>query len=96
MLIVFRAIAAQELSGLLEVPPVEAGLRLLGWLPEGVSDQCVRDEAARRGVDVEPLSVHRTEPGGCGGLLLGFAGFNGHATRRGMQELAAAIRACMG
>ncbi|HET7233895.1 MAG TPA: PLP-dependent aminotransferase family protein [Longimicrobium sp.] len=92
----FRAIAAQELTGLLEVPPVEAGLRLLGWLPEGVSDQCVRDEAARRGVDVEPLSVHRTEPGGRGGLLLGFAGFNGHATRRGMQELAAAIRACMG
>ncbi|HET7463460.1 MAG TPA: PLP-dependent aminotransferase family protein [Longimicrobium sp.] len=91
----FRAIAAQELGGLLEVPPIEAGLRLLGWLPEGVSDLCVRDQAARRGVDVEPLSVHRTEPGGRGGLLLGFAGFNGHATRRGMQELAAAIRACM-
>jgi GntR family transcriptional regulator/MocR family aminotransferase len=91
----FREIAAQELDGLLEVPPVEAGLRLLGWLPEGVSDLCVRDEAGRRGVDVEPLSVHRAEKGGRGGLLLGFAAYNGHATRRAMQELAAAIRACM-
>ncbi|HEX6750840.1 MAG TPA: PLP-dependent aminotransferase family protein [Longimicrobium sp.] len=91
----FREIAAQELSGLLEVPPIEAGLRLLGWLPEGVSDLRVRDEALRRGVEVEALSVHRSEPAGRDGLLLGFAGYNGHATRRGMQELAAAIRACL-
>ena len=91
----FREIAAQELSGLLEVPPIEAGLRMLGWLPEGVSDLRVRDEALRRGVEVEALSVHRSEPAGRDGLLLGFAGYNGHATRRGMQELAAAIRACM-
>jgi len=92
----FREIAAQELGGLLDVPPIEAGMRLLGWLPEGVSDLRVRDEAGRRGVDVEPLSVHRAEPCGRDGLLLGFAAYNGHAMRRGMQELAAAIRAGMG
>lgn len=91
----FREIAAQELDGLLEVPPIEAGMRLLGWLPEGVCDLRVRDEAHLRGVDVEPLSAHRAEPGGRTGLLLGFAAYSGHATRRAMQELAAAIRACM-
>jgi GntR family transcriptional regulator / MocR family aminotransferase len=92
----FCEIARQELGGLLEVPPIEAGLRLLGWLPEGVSDLRVRDEAVGRGVDVEPLSVHRAESGGRGGVLLGYAGYNGIAMRRGMQELAAAIRAAMG
>ena len=92
---VFREIAKQELDGLLEVPPIEAGLRLLGWLPAGVSDLRVREEAALRGVDVEPISVHSSAADPRPGLLLGFAGYNGHATRRGLQELAAAIRAAM-
>lgn len=81
-----------ELGDLLRVAPAPAGMRLLGWLPDGLDDAAVSARATRRGVDVEPLSLHRVQPGGPGGLLLGFAPFTAREMIPALRELRGAIR----
>lgn len=91
-----RALAASELGERLTIEPIDCGMRLVGRLTRGVSDRVVRDEAARRGVEVLPISEHYLEPGdddARNGLLLGFAAFDRRATRLGLRQLAAAIDA---
>jgi GntR family transcriptional regulator/MocR family aminotransferase len=89
----FRGVAREMLGGLLDVPPIEAGMRLVGHLPPGVDDHAVRDAAAARGVIVESLSMHYLGPSARQGLLLGFAGYGPRTTRTAMGRLAEAIDA---
>lgn len=85
-------IARRELGTLLRVEPAPAGMRLLGWLPRGVSDRRVAAEAARRGVSVVALSLLRTLPSHENALLLGFAPFTSGEMRRALRTLGDAIR----
>jgi GntR family transcriptional regulator/MocR family aminotransferase len=80
--------ASQQLSGLLEVRPSEAGMHLVGWLPEGVDDQTVAEVAAGRGLEAPPLSAHSTRPLTRGGLLLGYTAFTPAQIREAVSELA--------
>lgn len=90
----FFALAEAELHGLMRVDPVDAGMRVIGWLPERVSDGAVRAEAARRGVMVDSLSRHYLEARAARqGLVLGFAGYDRASTRAGLRKLREAIRA---
>ena len=68
----------RSLGGLLEVTPAEAGMHLLGWLPDGVDDRDAARAALGLEVDVPPLSGFRARParaGERGGLLLGYAAY---------------------
>jgi GntR family transcriptional regulator/MocR family aminotransferase len=85
-------IARRELGSLLRIDPAPAGMRLLGWLPRGVSDRRVAAEAARRGVIVIALSTLRTVPSQENALLLGFAPFRATEMRRALHALADAIK----
>jgi GntR family transcriptional regulator/MocR family aminotransferase len=70
--------ARRTLGGLLEVLPAEAGMHLMGWLPEGVDDRVASHAALGREIDVPPLSVFRARPGKRGergGLMLGYAAY---------------------
>jgi GntR family transcriptional regulator / MocR family aminotransferase len=88
---VLVAAAERELSGLLDVPPAEAGMHLIGWLPEGVDDRAASERAARRRVRAMPLSAYSLEPLPRGGLVLGYTSLNNRQIRDGVRRLARAL-----
>jgi GntR family transcriptional regulator/MocR family aminotransferase len=79
----------RELLGVLELSEVEAGLQTVGWL-HGVSADAGVKAARARGVDVTSLASY----GGHGlqGLQLGFAAVRPAEIRRGVRELAIALK----
>lgn len=84
--------ANHELEDLLEIQPAQAGLHLMGWLPEGVDDNTVSREAATHGVDAQPLSALSTLRQERGGLLLGYAAYSESEIRHGIKRLGQALR----
>jgi GntR family transcriptional regulator/MocR family aminotransferase len=54
----FMTLAARELAGLVTVDAAAAGLWLVGWLPHGVVDLDVVEEARTRGIIVVPMSAY--------------------------------------
>jgi GntR family transcriptional regulator / MocR family aminotransferase len=83
--------AARLLAGALRVPPAEAGLHLVGWLPPGTDDRAASTAAAARSVEAAALSAFRMRPTGPGGLLLGYAGLSPREIRDGVDRLATAL-----
>ena len=83
--------ANQDLKGLLEVAPAEAGMHLVGWLPNKTSDKAASDKAARYGVEASPLSAYSTKPLPRGGLVLGYAAVNARQINTGVRRLAQAL-----
>ncbi|NJL94368.1 MAG: PLP-dependent aminotransferase family protein, partial [Anaerolineae bacterium] len=68
--------------------PHDAGLSLVAWLPEGLSDVAVAQRARQAGVVVAPVSAYYATPPTCQGLLLGYAGFDQAETERGLAACA--------
>jgi GntR family transcriptional regulator/MocR family aminotransferase len=83
--------ARHALAGLLEVQSAEAGMHLVGWLPEGVDDVEASRRAAAYGVGAPPLSMYGLRPLRRGGLLLGFTAVGEKEIRHGVQRLAKAL-----
>jgi GntR family transcriptional regulator/MocR family aminotransferase len=84
--------ARRELGGALELEPNEAGMHLVGRLPDGVDDRAASREANRLGVEAPALSLYCIERGRRSGLLLGYAGYDEREIRKGVRLLAAALR----
>lgn len=84
--------ASRELSGLLDVRPADAGLHLIGWLPEGVDDVAAASLADARDVETIPLSRYYLQPAPRGGLVLGYAALNEEQIREGVSQLAQALQ----
>ncbi len=85
--------ARQRLVGLLEISSVEAGLQTAGWLGDGLDGESAAVGAAKRGVEVTPLTRYSRGPHRREGLQLGFAAVDTDEIRRGVRELAAALEA---
>jgi GntR family transcriptional regulator / MocR family aminotransferase len=83
--------ARRELSGLLEVSSIEAGLQTVGWLQKGIQEKAAAQAAKLRNVDVTPLSTYCRRPMSRQGLQLGFAGVDPREIRRGVRDLALAL-----
>ena len=86
--------AQERLGGLLEIPPVEAGLRTVGWLQGGRSAEHAAQAAAKHDVEVVPLSRYAWGRARRDGLVLGFAAVDGREIRRGVEQLARALEEC--
>ncbi|HEY6286365.1 MAG TPA: PLP-dependent aminotransferase family protein, partial [Ktedonobacteraceae bacterium] len=84
--------AAQELTGLLDVRSNEAGMNLIGWLPQDMNDQRASEVAAAYGIEAPPLSTFRIESENSQGLLLGYTAFSEDEIRVGVQRLGEALR----
>jgi GntR family transcriptional regulator/MocR family aminotransferase len=83
----------RKLGGLLEVDEAEAGMHLVGWLPEGLDDVRVSSQALEAGVVVNPLSTrYLGQPPRCGGLLLGFSAWREDQMVEPVDRLAAVLR----
>jgi GntR family transcriptional regulator/MocR family aminotransferase len=85
--------AARSLGGRLRVEPSDAGMHLIGWLPEGADDAAVARAAAERGVEVLPLSSFYACKPGRPGVLLGYACVNERDLAWGIARLARALAA---
>jgi GntR family transcriptional regulator/MocR family aminotransferase len=83
----------RELDGLLDIRPSDAGMHLIGWLPEGVNDCVASKAAAARGVEVTPLSAYCIEPQKRGALRLGYTGYTPREIWHGARRLATALQA---
>lgn len=84
--------ARSELAGLMEVRPADAGMRLIGWLPDGVNDRLASQLAAEIGIEAPALSLYCLEPYHRHGLLLGYTGINESEIVDSVTRLAGALR----
>lgn len=84
--------ARERLAGLLEISTVEAGLQTVGWLDGRIDGEAAAEAAAARGVEVTPLSRYYRRPPAREGLQLGFAAVDANELRRGVRELAVALK----
>lgn len=76
----------------LEIYASETGMHCVGWLPPGLDDQAVAQQAARHEVEVTPLSKFSLTPLARQGLLLGYAGVDEPQIWAGARRLAVALR----
>lgn len=81
----------QELHGAIELAEHEAGMHLIGWLPQGMDDCLVSQRAAQQGIDVTALSACSAHKPERPGLLLGYAGVNEEEIREGIKCLARVV-----
>jgi GntR family transcriptional regulator / MocR family aminotransferase len=82
---------SKRLGGLLEIPPIEAGLRTVGWLKGGITAERAARAAAERDVEVIPLARYAYGRARKDGLVLGFAAVDNRELRRGVEQLARAL-----
>jgi GntR family transcriptional regulator / MocR family aminotransferase len=85
--------AREKLAGLLEISDVEAGLQTVGWLRGGITGESTARAAAARNVEVVPLSRYTRGRVVREGLQLGFAAVDSREIRRGVEQLALALKA---
>jgi GntR family transcriptional regulator/MocR family aminotransferase len=85
--------AREKLAGLLDISDVEAGLQTVGWLRGAISGESAARAAAARNVDVIPLSRYTRGRASREGLQLGFAAVDPREIRRGVEQLALALKA---
>ncbi|MFY9805245.1 MAG: PLP-dependent aminotransferase family protein [Candidatus Acidiferrales bacterium] len=85
--------ARRRLTGLLEISSIEAGLQTVGWLRGGMSGEAAATAAAKREVEVTPLSRYSGGRMAREGLQLGFAAVDVRELRRGVEELGLALEA---
>ena len=83
--------AERELAGRLDVVPAEAGMHLVGLVPEGEDDREASRRAAAAGVEAPPLSAFSLAPPRAGGLVLGYAAFGRHEIEEGVRLLRKAL-----
>jgi len=86
----------RRLGGLLEIRPVESGMYLTAWLPEGWSDRATSQSLAEAGIVAVPLSSFTLETERQPGLVLGYTGHDEAAMARAIERMAAVLDAQTG
>jgi GntR family transcriptional regulator / MocR family aminotransferase len=89
---VLMRVIREEMSDILETWDSEAGMHTVGWLPPGIADTRISEEAARSGLNTLPVSSFALRHLSRGGLLLGYAAFPPEVLRRSMRDLGSVIR----
>lgn len=83
---------AKETPGIIRAAPDPAGMSLVGWLPDGVSDLQLSERLAAAGIYAPPLSYFSMTEQPRGALLLGYTGFAPYRIRYGATKLGATVR----
>ncbi|MFN8062455.1 MAG: PLP-dependent aminotransferase family protein [Vicinamibacterales bacterium] len=86
-----QTLANARLRGRLEVSPIEAGLQTAAVLRAPLRADAVARQAARRKVEVSPLSRYARAPLDFEGLLLGFGAADEREIARGIEQLAVVL-----
>ncbi len=75
----------KHLKNLLEVEKADAGMHLVGWLPEGVDDRIISEKAAEKNLKLSPISSYSNRKLKRGGLVLGYTAFDERQIKRGVK-----------
>jgi GntR family transcriptional regulator/MocR family aminotransferase len=81
-----------EIGDRLEVAPAEAGMQLIGWLPDTADDSEVARKAAEAGVIVTAVSTYSMKTRLRPGLLLGYSAFTNRQIREAARKLATVLK----
>lgn len=82
----------EHLGDLIEVYPRDAGLHLIGWLPNGVNDQKISARLRDHDFIVPALSTYADRPLETQGLLFGYGGIPEDEMNGLVRQLAEVIR----
>lgn len=84
----------REAGDLLQVARTDAGIHVIGFLPDHIDDRAVAAEAAARDIVAHPLSVFYLGEAALakGGLVLGYGAYNVRQLREAANKLAAALK----
>lgn len=82
----------KNLAGRIEVEKSVSGMHIIGWLPEGISDQLVSERAAQFGIKTAAVSRQSLTDGMRGGLILGYTAINESQIKKGVAQLAKAMK----
>ncbi|HVE57735.1 MAG TPA: PLP-dependent aminotransferase family protein [Pyrinomonadaceae bacterium] len=77
----------RNLKGLLEINPDDAGMHLVGWLPDNFDDREVSEKAAAENIRLSPISDHFINKNERSGLVFGYAAFDEKQIRSGITKL---------
>lgn len=77
----------KHLNNLLEVEKADAGMHLVGWLPEGVNDQKIAKRALTQNLKISPLTSYFTNKPKRGGFILGYTAFDEKQTKAAVKKL---------
>jgi GntR family transcriptional regulator/MocR family aminotransferase len=83
----------KNLAGLLDVKKADAGMHVVGWLPEGVSDKAISAKAAEQNLKLAPISAYSSKKLPRGGLILGYTAFEKNQIKEGVKKLKAILSA---
>lgn len=67
----------------------QAGLRCIGWLPDGMDDRALTRKTVEHGLGILPISGFCLEPLARKGLLLGYGGYKTLEIKDGVRRLKA-------
>jgi GntR family transcriptional regulator/MocR family aminotransferase len=81
----------KNLAGLLDVRKAEAGMHVVGWLPEGVSDKAISRKATKHHLKLAPISAYCTKELPRGSLILGYTAFEKNQIKEGVKRLKAIL-----
>jgi GntR family transcriptional regulator / MocR family aminotransferase len=81
----------KNLAGLLDVKKADAGMHLVGWLPEGVSDKAISAKATQQNLKLAPISAYCAKKLPRGGLILGYTAFEKNQIKEGVKRLKAIL-----
>jgi len=83
--------AAHKLSPYLDVQACEAGMHLVGWLPQDVDDCSLSQHLTQQGITAPALSTYRLEPSPRAGLVLGYAAINSETIQSAVKQMASTL-----
>jgi GntR family transcriptional regulator / MocR family aminotransferase len=87
---------SRHCAGLLDIRPVESGMYLTAWLPQGWSDRAASAVLAEAGIVAPPLSSFTLETAREPGLVLGYTGHDEGAMARAVERMAAVLERQIG
>lgn len=76
-----------RLKNLLEVKKDDAGMHLVGWLPEDVDDRAIAAKAAEKSLHLTPLSRYFAGATPRGGFILGYTAFDEQQIKEGVTKI---------
>ena len=88
--------ASKDLDGILEVPALDAGLHLIGWLGESMTEAAILQAAASSGIELTPTSWFGVRKAARESVILGYAPFSATEIRRATRALARSLRSSGG
>jgi len=87
-----QAVQASQ-SNLLQLGPIDCGMHICGWLPPGIDDEAIFEQASAAGIEAMPISRFCLGESDKKGIILGYAAATPQDIGDGVQQLLELIAA---